>query len=308
MGVITTVAEHILDKDLPPHPLVTGLGHPILDRLAERVYSRALDSVGGPLASWLLQRAPTWTYDPPVPEIENNLDPQSGSSYSGDGWSGEISSWASFGGEEPSSWTNNVRWDVNPSHMSGVFEVTETNSASWVTGFVYRRFYYSRILMVPYMCGNQTAHTMKITRKLVINATNDSQSYKVDYWTFPGTWNFPIPFDGSGPKWIDGSASNHAQEGFPQYQTNPISADCGDPRLILYVEEPMYDVQGVSVTIGGIRWPTFLTTVSDEPELAYKLLLSLPKESFLIGKAIEVPNFHPVFGHVKPPAWAIPYA
>jgi hypothetical protein len=258
------------------------------------------------MASWLMERAPTWTYNPPkpekIPEEQTGWDFNTFNIENG-GWSGYRSSGTLIYGTQI---FNEVRWNVDPVYNSGIFYIQRVTYYSQTMGgdmssevFVAKR--------IPHLCGNQISHNMLVRMELADGSTYSG-------WSPLHTWNFPIPYDSDGPRWLNGWAGNHASAStWPLRPVNDVldNSHCG-PILIydpIFLDEgTIKEIYGLAVRLNDTLWYTFLTSCGHDPIACYRFLELLPKEKVFIGYARHVPPFHPVFGHVKIPSWAAPYA
>jgi hypothetical protein len=95
---IKKYANEMIEKTLPKHSLLTGTGFPILEKVADKVYYKALSTVFTPTGAWLITHAPV--FQPKAPEPINYNFPlplESGYRYFGDTISGGREYWFRIG-------------------------------------------------------------------------------------------------------------------------------------------------------------------------------------------------------------------
>lgn len=303
MGITSDIIDQVSDEIIPGHDLVTGLGHPILDKIAGEFYGRSLDAIGGPMASWLLSRAPTWTYNPPV--VEKDPGQPTGFEYEkhdfgAGGWSGFIQKGNNLYGTQ----THQVlRWNVDPTYNAGeVYVSTDVYYSAGQGGG--ERHEWVKFIRVPQLCGSEIHYNMYVESYDTYNGLSKG-------WSPEHTWFFPVFIDQDGPHFRNGAfvPGNVSASPYEWLPTNTLldASLCG-PMLVFLPDTPMFEVSALAVDQLGVLWYTFLTRCYDDPSLAYRYLSMVPKVTVVIGYAKQVPPFHPVFGHVKPPLWATPYA
>lgn len=284
MGLATDIADRLVDGDLPSHPLVTGLGHPILDRLAERVYARAIERVAGPWGVWLLQRAPVFTYTPPFPEPSPEFGPDLSHSVSEYGpYKGSVMYYSGDTGV-----LKKTTYDVVPPLCAGEVTSFETNVG------------YGKVTLIPCVCSDKTTLIAHYDYRY-FDGTPPIKGYTTSF-----SLTFPWPF-----VWFDGKQVPYliTDLAYPPpflLEQNPCGMNCVGP-LVLIADEEFYPVTCKAFKACGKNFPTFLTDPGDNAAEAYAILRSLPLVDLLIGYSSDrnVPN-HYVWGQVKPPSWALP--